>query len=87
MQFSSRFLSVMQYMSMIHFMEVCLSLLKAAVSEETWILGKFTRPNFLQKFLKFIHFWNRVYENMVLQLMSGGASLERFGEKDIVFIK
>jgi hypothetical protein len=28
-----------------------------------------------------------VYENKVLQLMSAGARLERFGEKDLVFIK
>ena len=28
-----------------------------------------------------------VYENKVLQLMSAGASLERFGEKDLVFLK
>ena len=27
-----------------------------------------------------------VYENKVLQLMSGGASLEKFGEKGLVFI-
>ena len=27
------------------------------------------------------------YENKVLQLMSAGASLERFGDKDLVFIK
>ena len=40
--------------------------------------------------LKSIHFWNSVfsvYENKVLQLMSAGARLERFGEKDLVFIK
>ena len=28
-----------------------------------------------------------VYENKVLQLMSAGARLEKFGEKDLVFIK
>ena len=42
------------------------------------------------KVLKSIHFWNSVfslYENKVLQLMPAGASLERFGEKDLVFIK
>ena len=27
-----------------------------------------------------------VYENKVLQLMSGGASLEKFGEKGLVFM-
>ena len=41
-------------------------------------------------FLKSIHFCNSVfsvYENKVLQWMPAGASLERFGEKDLVFIK
>ena len=28
-----------------------------------------------------------LYENKVLQLIASGASLERFGEKDLVFIK
>ena len=41
--------------------------------------------------LKSIHFWNNAFslwnENKVLQLMPAGASLERFGEKDPVFIK
>ena len=40
--------------------------------------------------LKSIHFWNSVfwlYENKVLQLMSAGASLKRFGEKYLVFKK
>ena len=40
--------------------------------------------------LKSIHFWNNafsLYENKVLQLMPAGASKERFGEKDPVFIK
>jgi hypothetical protein len=39
-------------------------------------------------FLKSIHFSNSVFsvdENKVLQLMSVGASLERFGEQDLVF--
>ena len=36
-----------------------------------------------------IYFWNSVfslYENKVLQMMSAGASLERFGERYLVFI-
>ena len=39
--------------------------------------------------LAYTHFWNSVfpvYENKVLQLMPAGASLERFGDKDLVFI-
>ena len=39
---------------------------------------------------KSIHFWTSVfwlYENKVLQLMSAGASLKRFGEKYLVFKK
>ena len=39
---------------------------------------------------KSVHFWNSVfslYENKVFQLMSAGASLERFGERHLVFIK
>ena len=50
-----------------------------------------TKLNFVTKIvLKYIHFWNSVFsfnENKVLQLMSAGASLERFGERDLVFIK
>ena len=38
----------------------------------------------IQSFLKSVFL---VYENKVLQLISGGDSLERFGEKDLVFIK
>ena len=47
-------------------------------------------PNFVQKMLKSIHFWTSVfwlYENKALQLTSAGASLKRFGEKYLVFIK
>ena len=44
MQFSSRLLSVMQYMSMIHFVEVSLSLLKAAVlSLRSFLNNRFLR--------------------------------------------
>ena len=54
----------------------------------TFELG--VRIMFSSHTLKSIHFWNSVfsvYENKVLQLMSAGARLERFGEKDLVFIK
>ena len=47
-------------------------------------LSKFYESFKIHSFLKVFF---SVYENKVLQMMLGGASLERFGEKDIVFIR
>ena len=57
------------------------------MSEACW---RFYRLQFSSFCLKSIHFWNSVfsfYENKVLQVMSAGARLERFGEIDLFFMK
>ena len=45
------------------------------------------RVDYIPKIHSILIVFFPVYENKVLQLMSGGASLESFGEKNLVFIK
>ena len=48
-------------------------------------------PDVLKIIMAKIHSFSKqyfsLYKNKVLQLMSAGDSLERFGERDLVFIK
>ena len=51
------------------------------------ILLTYCENNFVLKSIHPLKQCFPFYENKVLQLMSAGASLEKFGEKDLVFIK